>query len=233
MKHPTAVVLAVITLSASLPAADRVVTVAVEGPTEAKPYTLVRLGPKASEGTQVDWEVSPAESADCERLPDGRLIFTAPPGRYVVRRWAINFDKQTFERSATVVTIGDPKPPEPPTPPTPPEPNDPLAVELIALYAANPQSTKAADLVLLTELYRQAAVLADDPALTTLGQLAGKVSAAGQSLTRDRLPNIRKRIATEIVGVLGDDPDKPLAPDVRSAAKTLFLRIHTCLKQVK
>lgn len=223
--------LLVTALASPLPAQPRAEVVRqIDGPVRVDPYKLVRLGPIAPDGVQVDWDVSPAENVDTERLPDGRLLFVGPPGKYTVRRWAIDFKAQKFERSTHTVTIGDP---DPVPPPTPPVPNDPLARELQTLYSADTGATKSQDLALLAELFAQAGTLADDQSITVLGSLADRIAAASRTLARDRLASVRQRIGTEITNGLGDDPDKPLDAATRAAAKTLFARIHTFLKGIK
>lgn len=118
--------------------------------------------------------------------------------------------------------------PKPPAPP--PDPADPLAVSLRAAYAADTAPTKADQAKVLAELYRQAADLAGDPAVTTTAQLMARIRSAASVLKIDGLTAVRKLIAAECAVQLGTDPDAAMTAVTRVKAKALFLRVHAILK---
>jgi hypothetical protein len=127
-------------------------------------------------------------------------------------------------------------PPSPVTPPGPaPVPADPFRKKIADAFSLDPgqPSQKKADAVQLAALYSVAVdqKLADDPALTTVGQLIARVRSAGQTLAADRLAGVRKVIGDEMAAVL-KDPSLELTPDKRKAASELFARIETALDEV-
>jgi hypothetical protein len=113
--------------------------------------------------------------------------------------------------------------------PTPTPPADPLTAKLQAAYRADPAATKADDLLTLAELMKAAGSLADDSALTTVGQLASKVAAAAGTLAKDRLAGVRAILKIELAAAFPED--KPLTADVRAAAKATFSRLQTALTE--
>ena len=125
-----------------------------------------------------------------------------------------------------------PIPPAPPLP-APPAPADPLAAKLKAAFdadagAAAEKARAARD---LAELYRQAAVLAKDPAAATAAALLERVRAAARTLVRPGvLGGTRAAVAAEVVAVL--PADRPLDDEARAAAAALFHRIATALDGV-
>ncbi len=117
-----------------------------------------------------------------------------------------------------------PGPVIPPAPPT-----DPLTAKLWAAYRADSGLTKADDLATLVELMKQAATLADDATLTTVGQLAGKVAAAASLLAKDRLVGVRAVLKVELAAAFPEDG--PLSPTVRAAAKSVFVKLQAALTE--
>jgi hypothetical protein len=106
--------------------------VKVIGPDKAAPYTLVELQAEGDlTGAAVLWDVSPDDLADVRELPNGKMIFTGPPGVYKVRCTVVRLkDGQTIaDRQRFTVTIGTPTPPVPPgpNPPGPPGPTPGVA----------------------------------------------------------------------------------------------------------
>ena len=126
----------------------------------------------------------------------------------------------------------DVKPPAPPVPPPPTPPADPLAAALKAAYAADSSPTKAAQALLLAELYKQAATLADDPAVSNTADLMGRILVAAKSLKIDGLLSCRTLIAEECKSIGSVDPPVTLTGDVRAKAKAVFLRVSLAMKGV-
>lgn len=128
------------------------------------------------------------------------------------------------------LNVPAPVPPGPgPKPPAPP-PADPLAAAVKAAYDADPDPGKAGQVKDLAELYKQAAELAADPRVTTTGQLVERVKAAALVLKITGLTGVRKVVAGEVSAVMPDDV--PLTPAARTAAATVFTRVHAALKGV-
>lgn len=162
-------------------------------------------------------------------------ITDAPRGLLTVSvTWtAIDFDKRTTEdKSATVtlVVVGI----------TPPVPTDPLAKELHGLYVADPATDKAANIVKLAAVFRQAEKLVNQKnsetyTVTSAGQLADAVRAVSRLLLPvEALPAIRKRCGELIGESLADvDPDEPLSAEARTRAAALYGKIASALEQLK
>lgn len=218
----------------------------ITGETNVKPYQLVRLkAENVCERAGLRWRVYPPTGVDTATTPRGLLEFVAPPGTYDVELLAIGVTDGvvSISEARVKVTVGGdgpgPKPPEPnppgpipPDPPVPPEPTDPLAKDLAALYRADPSTTKIPDLLLLVELYRQAADLAKSDSVTTLGQLAKQVADAGSTLLpRTRLVAVRKRIG-EYVGKEFGEEDAPLTSELRIKAATVYARVSKALREI-
>jgi hypothetical protein len=113
-----------------------------------------------------------------------------------------------------------------PKPPTPPPPADPLAAKLKTAFDGDPaqldvRKGHAKD---LAELYRQAAKLTADPAVTTSGELLGKVrDAAGTLVGADALRECRKVVGAELAMLL--PTDDTLTDDQRKAVAALFAKL--------
>lgn len=237
MKQSVATLLMLLCLAGGALAED---TPKITGETNVKPYQLVRLkAENVCERAGLRWRVYPPTGVDTATTPRGLLEFVAPPGVYDVELLAIGVTDGvvSIAEAKVRVTIGDqptppgPKPPEP-TPPVPPEPVDPLAKDLAAMYRADPSTTKVPDLLLLVELYRQAADLAKSDSVTTLGQLAKQVADAGQTLLpRTRLTALRERIGKYVAGEFGEE-DRPLTSEERVKAATVYTRVSKALQQI-
>lgn len=216
----------------------------IVGELKVKPHTLVRL---KAEGVCVNafvtWDVWPFDApVDIATTSDGVFEFVAPPGKYMVQMQAYGTDekgKPYISRARVTVVVGDvgpvppgPKPPEPGPQPKPPVPVDPLARDLAALYEADTSGTKVPDLLLLVELYRQAAELAKSESVTTLEQLSKQVSDAGRTLLPPpRMLAVRKRIA-EFVGKEFGEEDANLTSDLRIKAAAVYSRVCASLKEI-
>lgn len=125
--------------------------------------------------------------------------------------------------------LNAPPGPGPVNPPVPFPPVDPLTGRLKVAYLADGGPTKAATLADLVELMKQAGTLADDPAITTVGQLAGKVATAAGVLAKDQLLAVRAILKAELAAAF--PADGPLSPDTRNTAKAVFLKLQTALTE--
>jgi hypothetical protein len=135
-----------------------------------------------------------------------------------------------------VPDVPNPMPPGPgpnPNPPEPPKPADPLVKVLQAAYDADTRdrAAKETDRLDLVELYRQAAGLALDPAVTTAAQLVTRVRDAAKALGVTGLTEVRTAIARELAAAFPEDA--PLTAASRAKAAELFGRIKAALEQVK
>lgn len=135
------------------------------------------------------------------------------------------------ELQAAIEKLGlvDPKP-VPPNP-KPPEPTDPLKVKLKAAFDADSEQLDkrrehAKD---LAALYRQAAKLASDNAVSTAGELLDRVrAAAGMLVGADALKECRRVVAGELGKVFPTDGD--LTAEQRTAAAELFTKLAAILE---
>ncbi len=104
----------------------------IDGPTSVAAGKMVRLQAKGQDPkAALIWRLPEVngEAIDAEESPDGRLLFTATPGKYTIRLLAIRLDAATgktiAEAARVTVTIGEPPPPVPPVPPGP-DPKPPI-----------------------------------------------------------------------------------------------------------
>lgn len=104
---------------------------AISGETKVVPYKLVRLEAKgAPAGAAVLWDVYPEDVADVLELPGGRLVLTAPPGKYRVKCRTVSVKDGAVSvetaRAVVEVTGGAPEPPPGPGPAPGPGPLPPI-----------------------------------------------------------------------------------------------------------
>lgn len=131
-----------------------------------------------------------------------------------------------------------PMPPNPgpgPVPPLPPNPADPLAVALKAAFQAERDRQKGEALKELTELYRQAAIMAADPAVRSTSELLTRIRQAMNVLPLlkgEALMGMRRLIAAEC-SKLGEPTTDPMTDATRAQAVALFQKIHAALVEVK
>lgn len=126
--------------------------------------------------------------------------------------------------------LPDVKPPVPPKPPEPPLPSDPLAAKLKAAFGedSTPLAQRREQAKDLAALYRQAAKLAVDPAVTTSGELLRKVrEAAGTLVGPDALKEVRRVAGMELAGIL--PTDAALTAAQREQAEQVFKRLAEIL----
>lgn len=204
----------------------------VELPAEVKaaPAEIVTLKP-VTNCKSLRWVVPDGCSTKpgCDGL---ELHFSAVEGRYRVGCYGALGDVASGIAWTTVV-VGKPPDPKPPAPPAPPVPTDPLTLKLQAAFTADAgtAAAKAEALADLVELYRQAGDLARDPAVTTTGQLVGRIRAAAAALVIDGLKGVRDGVAQELAAAL--PADQEMTADVRAKAGETFKRIHAALSGVK
>lgn len=130
---------------------------------------------------------------------------------------------------------GPPTPgPGPVIPPTPVVPTDPLAAKVKAAFDADPGSPadKRQWAIELSGYYSAAvdAKLADDPTITTAGQLIDRIRKT-TTLDRSKLTGTRTVIGQEIAAILGT-AETQLDAAKRAAVASLFSRIETALDGV-
>lgn len=168
------------------------------------------------------WSLIDSQSADLVPADDGKtaVFAAAVKGRYRVTAVA-----PTGEVSQVIVIVGDT------TPPTPPAPQDPLLLKLQAAASLDTRTDRASDLADLVELYAQAAVLAKDVKIVSLGDLVARVRDASKILVVSGFPDLKRVIAGELSAAFPDDV--PLDEATRATAANLFLKLSSALKGVK
>jgi hypothetical protein len=200
-----------LTASPDKPARGRMVKVRAKTEAKAK-APLWRV-----EGPAVDVE------------PDGPLLrfVTSGPGVVTVRVYAPAGDGV----AEGVIAITVDGPPEPAPPPRP-DPNDPLLADLKAAYLAESSATKAADLVQLAAVYREAVEFSKSADAAKVSDLVAKVRAiAARLVPPAALTGVRQRIATELSKTFPHDG--PLTAESREAAAAAFARIAGALEALK
>jgi hypothetical protein len=186
------------------------------------------------------WGLMDDDLADLVPVEGGsKAVFSAPKaGRY---KLAVAVGEDLVRIAVTVGTA--PKPPSPPVPvppdpkpPVPPAPPvDPLTTELASLYAAEPATTRKADMQSLSALYTLMVTESADATYATASQLNAKFVEARDSMLTDaktkttRLPGVRKRCGGEVAAVIGDNPDAPLNDASRKAVANVYERLSKCV----
>jgi hypothetical protein len=196
----------------------------------ADPILTTLQAPGVSKWISVD------DGCDLRPVGDGQtaVFAAATTGRY--RLVVIPADGDPL-RVAVTVGIVPPVPvpptPVPPVPVPPAPPQSELGKKLQAAFDADPRSRaeKAKIVAVKVELYKQAATLAVDPAVTSTGVLLERVKTAAATLNVDGITAMRQVIAAELAAVMPSD--LPLTAALRTAASAAFAKISDALKEVK
>ena len=193
----------------------------------ADPILTTLASPAPSKWVQVD------DGYRLKAAADGKTaVFAAPrSGRY---RLVVVPEQGDPIRVAVVVGKVDPPPPKPDEPPPPPPPPvSDLGKRLQAAFDTDPgeRADKLKTLGDKVELYKQAAVLAADPAVTSLGALVASVKAAADALHTGKLPGVRKVIRGELSVVF--PADAAMTAEVRAKAAITFQLFQSALREVK
>jgi hypothetical protein len=205
----------------------------IDAEIKAKPGRLLKLN--ASAPTPIKW-INTSDAVDL--IPDSNgksaIFFPTAPGRYKIAVYTADPKDGPSEPAYCVVIVeGDvPPTPKPDPTPVPVPPNDPLAVDLKALFAAEPVASRTQDVAKLAGVYRAGTLIVTDANVKTLGDLKKALAAGSAVLPTTALVPLRKRIATELA-TLGTDPDAALDAAGRDKAKALFTRIASSLEVLK
>lgn len=170
---------------------------------------------------------------------------TVTSGTQVLRlNLASDADATIAAGCSVVVGPLGPTPPSPPAPPgpfvpPPPAPVDPLKAKVAAAFKADAPTDQASaaakrlDAISLQGLYLAAVdgKLAEDPTLTTVGDLLERVRKVGNTLAAGKLAGTRQAIAEELAAVL-KSTTAPLTETSRKAAHDSFVRIAAALNAV-
>lgn len=196
---------------------------ALKLPTEvtAKPSTITELKAETN-GKVVRW-VPLTPGLSLRPVDDGRtLLFAGPPGRYELLAYTALADVPSDPARVMIVIEGVEPGPPPKTP-------DELR-ERIASALAKDKAAKA-DITQLAAVYREAARVAADPAVTSSAELMGRVRKVSASLLGpDTLPTVRGAAAEELLAALGMTSDEPLTDRQRKRAGELFARLADVLE---
>lgn len=195
---------------------------ALKIPTEvtAKPATITELKAETT-GKVVRW-VPLTPGLSLRPVDDGRtLLFAGGPGRYELLAYTAVGDVPSDPARVVILIDGDPGP----APKTPDELRQRIAAAL-----AKDKASKA-DVVQLAAVYREAARVAADPAVTTSADLMGRVRRVAASLLGpDALPTVRGAAAEELLAALGMTSDEPITDRQRKRAGELFARLADVLE---
>jgi hypothetical protein len=158
------------------------------------------------------------------------LLFSGPAGRYECLAYTAIGDVPS-EPARCAIIIGEAPGPSPKPKPDPPP--DPLRAKLKAAFDADgaPVELKRDQARDLAALYRAAAKLAEDPAVTTAGELLKRVrDAAGTLVGPDALREVRRVAGNELASLL--PTDSALKNDGRAAAAGLFRKLAVILEEL-
>lgn len=191
----------------------------------------------------VDWQPKPADykppeqpaAVKVELDAGAMLFFTAGPGEYRIRAYAAVAESVAFAEMILAVT-GDapPKPPDPPKPPEPPAPLDAFKVDLLKLFAAEPDvANRKAQAATLAAVYKLAASETADKSYATFEDLATVIAAAidgAKGLGPNALPSVRKRVRDEFATVFPDGSVE-LTDAARKKAGDVYARAAAALEE--
>lgn len=222
----------------------------VKMPTEVKALSGRMAAVKIEyDGDDVKWFVSPELDVFREYSADPKdvrlRVLGYTRGQFQVIAIAAKAGKLS-DFAVCTVTIGEPLPPvPPPTPPGPPvpptpvppaPPADPVSDRLRAALGRDPDdgATKAKATVTLGAFYSAMAGHVKDPKVVTVGDLLADYRAAIPSILGPSVvANLRKQIAVEVSGVVGDDPARAIDPALRDALVKVFELIALILSNLK
>lgn len=201
--------------------ADDAPSLKVPAEVSAKPATITELKVDTS-GKVVRW-VPLTPGLSLRPVDDGRtLLFAGPPGRYELLAYTAVGDVPSDPARVVIVIEGVEPGPAPKTP-------DELREKVAAALAKDKPSK--ADITQLAAVYREAARVAADPAVTTSADLMGRVRRVSASLLGpDALPTVRGAAAEELLAALGMTSDEPITDRQRKRAGELFARLADVLE---
>ena len=236
-----------------LAVANHAIAQTVKLPTEVKALSGRMAAVKIEyDGDDVKWFVSPELDVFREYSADPKdvrlRVLGYTRGQFQVIAIAAKAGKLS-DFAVCTVTIGEPLPPVPPPAPPgppvppppvppipPPPPADPVAGRLLAAIGRDPEDapTKGRATVTLGAFYQAMAGHVKDPKVATVGDLLADYRAAIPTILGNGVvANLRKQIAVEVSGVVGDDPARAIDPALRDALVKLFELIALILSNLK
>jgi hypothetical protein len=155
------------------------------------------------------------------------VVVASKPGRYRILAYSAAGD-EPGEPAFTTVIIGNPGPEPGPTP----GPTSPLTKALQSAFDGETDADKAklAGLVVAME---KASEKANDPALTTAGQLESAVRTLTTGSIGSSLPATRKAVGAFLAEKLPASSDTALTPELRGAAGSAYGQVAEALRGVK
>ena len=205
---------------------------------KAKPGRYFVVIPECDDDLHVEWfypehfELSPFEL----RNPRALCVSTEQEGTFRVGAYTAVINDGGMAVPSKVywckVIVGDGKPKPDIPPPDPIPPPTALGEELKRLYDVDTTPNKQLHVEALSALYRGAKAVVLNPKMTTSGDLAAKILAAGSSMfpERNMILTIRQRVAEEVAAGLGRNPSAELDSTTRAKAVELFDRIAKALE---
>jgi len=187
---------------------------------------------KLSEKGQVRWKVrgltiDPTTNkivvADLQTMGT-KVVFTGPPGVYLVEVRALDFKAEFFEEAEREVTLAGGVLPIPP-------PEDLLGKAIFEAYAQEKAADKKNQCLLLGAAYRKANDIAR--LSSTAGELADKITAEREkTLPGDPLRLIRTAISKELAAVMPKKANEVLTDLQRQQAISIYTRAANALEKV-
>ncbi len=209
----------------------------ITGKLKVEEHNLVTLkATGAADKAGFTWQVYPKLKPSQIKKSGDCIIFTGPPGTYIVTLAAFTGggDKAIVieEADVEVVILGPPAPPAPVPPPDPPPPADPLALSLKQAYALDADAGKAGKVAFLAAVFKGAGPLVD--ASKTNADLLAKIKATiatpGVGLAPSDIVNTRKAAGAYLNGEIGTNANA--AVDV-AKCKNAFAKLSTALGGIK
>jgi hypothetical protein len=203
----------------------------LEFPPEFKgePGQFIAVKPSKMEGKSVQYypidqglSVFPAALlAD----PTATVVTSVTPGTYRLLAWTALGDKPSPPSMIRINIQALPLP-------NPPKPNDLLREDIESIWGSMLESDKEATRSAMVSVYRQCANTANRK-LKTIGDLFEVLAGETSNLPKDKLMPIRKRIASEVEKIAGNDENAVYSEGQRLALVSMFTHVASILETLK
>lgn len=188
-----------------------------------------------SKSAQFLWEVS----GDADILEAGDTLYVwAPPGKYVVKLIAIDFDAKKVERASFNFNVDGTVPPNPnPIPPdptpVPPRPDDDLTKAVRAAFSSETAADKKQLMLSLAIVYETAAKSIRDSKPDTMGKLWKAIEAGEEAAKiKGKLLGVQAVIKEKELSALPSRSSDKLDDALRTVIVRAFERVAVALREV-
>lgn len=194
-----------------------------------EPGQFIAVKPTKMEGKTVQYyAIDPGLNVFPASLlsdPTATVVTSVTPGTYRLLAWTAVGDKPS---PASLIRVNIQALP----PPNPPKPSDPFRDDIESIWGSLLESDKEATRSAMVSVYKQCAATANRQ-LKTIGDLFEVLAGETSRLPKDRLMPIRKRIASEVEKIVGNDESAVYSEGQRLALVSMFTRAASILETLK